>query len=185
LRRWRQFYPKVAQSPLYARLAAEGDDAARPAEAARAVLLAAAPAQQQRLLEAHLREQAALVLRLAPSRLDPGAPFSSMGFDSLMAMELRNRLEASLDLKLPATLVWKFPTLHLLGADLARKLGLASAADEKLIAAKPAAIEPPNAAAAASVEEIAEMSDDEAEALLLEELGSFPAEKPRFSGGPR
>jgi acyl transferase domain-containing protein len=43
---------------------------------------------------AYLRVEAARVLGFAPERLDISAPLSSFGFDSLMAVQLKNRIEA-------------------------------------------------------------------------------------------
>jgi acyl carrier protein len=66
----------------------------------------------------------AQVLRLAPSRVDVNKPFRALGLDSLMALELRNRLETDLGLKLPATLVWNHPTVTALVPHLADRMGI-------------------------------------------------------------
>ena len=47
----------------------------------------------------------------------------SLGLDSLMALELRNRLEATLDITLPAALVWAYPTISALAGALCERMG--------------------------------------------------------------
>jgi acyl carrier protein/NAD(P)-dependent dehydrogenase (short-subunit alcohol dehydrogenase family) len=73
-------------------------------------------------LIAWLREQVAAVLRLSVERLPEDKALRSLGLDSLMALELRNRLERHLRLKLSATLVWNYPTISALAAHLENRL---------------------------------------------------------------
>ena len=73
-------------------------------------------------LESHLREQIGAVLRLAPERVRIDQPLKTLGVDSLMAVELRNRLERSLGLRLPVSLVWSYPTIAIMAPHLAAKL---------------------------------------------------------------
>ncbi|MBL1103791.1 acyltransferase domain-containing protein [Streptomyces sp. 5-8] len=71
----------------------------------------------------HVRTAAATVLGHAtPQDLDPDRSFVELGFESLTAMQLRNRLRDSSGLPLPATLIFDHPTVHALAAHLAERL---------------------------------------------------------------
>jgi epothilone polyketide synthase D len=78
------------------------------------LLSAATPEERKARLEAFVREQVGLVLRLEGGKIDAQAPLRGFGIDSLMGLELRNRLEKALGFRLPATLMWSSPTLAIL-----------------------------------------------------------------------
>ena len=61
--------------------------------------------------------------------IDHNEAMASLGLDSLMALELRNRLEGSLGTTLPAALVWAYPTISDLAGALCERLGFEQTAD--------------------------------------------------------
>ncbi|MCU1503134.1 MAG: polyketide synthase, partial [Ilumatobacteraceae bacterium] len=86
-------------------------------------LLAAPEGRRRRgLLEDAVCAELAPVLRLAPERINRRRPLKAMGLDSLMALELRNRLERETNLTLSATLAFNYPTVALLAAHLAERM---------------------------------------------------------------
>jgi NADPH:quinone reductase-like Zn-dependent oxidoreductase/acyl carrier protein len=127
-RLWRQFYPKAAELSLIRDLIAYSEGPGNHGQVAgtfRKELEAMEPGPQRRAaLEAHLEEQVVRVLRIARTRFDRTTPLKSLGFDSLMALELRNRLEVSLGARLSATMAWNYPTVADLAPFLAQNIGL-------------------------------------------------------------
>jgi SAM-dependent methyltransferase len=145
-------------------------EAPRAADAGAALarrVLEALPAERVELLREFVRERVMRVLRLEADRPpDRQARLMDLGFDSLMAVQLRNQLSSGLRLPapLPATVLFDYPTIDRLAARLADLLAPPAPAAAASVA--PAAA-PPRVAQAA----VEAMTDAEVEALLLERLG--------------
>lgn len=74
------------------------------------------------LLESEIRSLAGRVLGLAEEAVEPDTPFKALGLDSLMGLELRNRLEAATGVRLSPTLLWTYGTARALAEALAEQL---------------------------------------------------------------
>ena len=148
-------------------------------EALREAIERALPGDRLELLRDYVRERVMRVLRLdageAPSR---HARLMDLGFDSLMAVQLRNQLGAGLRLERPlgATVMFDHPTIDALAVHLLERLGGSAlpgtyAGDRAVASAAPAAPAMPRPAAPALGEAaVAAMTDEQVEALLLERL---------------
>jgi hypothetical protein len=132
----------------------------------------APPIKRHGMLVEFVRVQAVKALGLEASfAVDPRIPLQSLGLDSLMAVELRNLLGNGLGFKrsLPATLVFDHPTMDALASYLEKELFTTEKAEP--------APETDDGAQGAALDELAQLSDAEAEALLLEELKSIRKKK--------
>jgi acyl carrier protein len=129
----------------------------------REVLLHAPVADREPLLAAHVRECARRALSLRPdATVQDDVPLQEIGLDSLMAIDMKNDLAQSLDLSLSAGLLFNYPTVGQLTEYLLGQLPAAGAMRAGDGGSEDAAL--------------AQMSEEEAEQQLLEELARAGSE---------
>ena len=120
---WARFAPAFTirrPSPLISDLpevgqaldAADGNPAAAgPATGLEQRLAGLSPTERTRVILELIQTEAAAVLGLPSTEtVLARRPFRELGFDSLTAVELRNRLRAAIGIPLPATLIFDYPT---------------------------------------------------------------------------
>jgi acyl carrier protein len=160
-----QSVPGRGPSSLVADLVREAADARGTAAAAgandlRARLEAVVPGRRRGVLVAFISEQAVKVLGLPTTYvLEAQQGLRDVGLDSLMAIELRNRLQESTGHALPATLAFDCPTVAALTDYLSTRVLQA-------LFSEPAE----DTTVDAGLQEIESLSDSEAEELLRQEL---------------
>lgn len=131
-------------------------------------LQASPPAQRKDMLIVYLQTQIAKTLGFpSPNHIQVGQRLFDLGVDSLMAVELKNRLQSSLGKNLRSTLLFNYPTVEALANYLEQLLstseldGIDSNALNDLGDASQSQ---------ASPDELGDLSEEEILALLAEEL---------------
>jgi acyl carrier protein len=87
-------------------------------------------AEREGAVLAHLQAEIQRVLAL-PQLPDPEVGLVDLGIDSLMAVELRNRLQRQLGVSLSATLVFDHPSIRAMATQLAAQI-LGSAVEQRI-----------------------------------------------------
>jgi myxalamid-type polyketide synthase MxaE and MxaD len=106
LPKWSQFYPNLTRSSLFAHLleaseAQEGNEA--EPSLTREMLAELDDELRQLTLTQYLSNQIARVLGYASLKLDAHQQLNRLGIDSLMSVELKNRIGSDLDVVIPVT----------------------------------------------------------------------------------
>jgi acyl transferase domain-containing protein/NADPH:quinone reductase-like Zn-dependent oxidoreductase/acyl carrier protein len=125
-------------------------------------LLRELPSEQVAVVRRRVVQDALRILGVTGvDAIEPRQPLSDLGLDSLMAVELRNALGAAVGRTLPATLLFRYPTVDALTTFLAHDiLNVGGDGSDG-----PGAAAPDDARA-----EVAALEEDEVKRLLREEL---------------
>ena len=137
-----EFHGPNGAPPVFSGLVAQ-TEAAVGAQSSRSEILeqlvtADSAKQRHEILESYLQEVLGRVLKLATRKIDRERPLGSMGLDSLMGLEFVRRLSSALQVAVPATVVFNYPTIKLMATHLLGRLQLgpsqeAAASAEKFV----------------------------------------------------
>jgi acyl carrier protein len=170
--------PSLAATPIVAVTPPVSAPTGNGASAFLTEILAASAEERRDRLVDHVRRHVAHVLRLGAGRVvDRRHRLMDLGLDSLMAVELRNRLGQDLNLSVPATVVFDYPTIDAVAGFLERELlshriagePRGSNGDRAEHGAPPAS----DRCDQSSTRPIADLPDEEVEAMLLRKLESL------------
>ncbi|MFZ5515898.1 MAG: amino acid adenylation domain-containing protein [Candidatus Zhuqueibacterota bacterium] len=100
-------------------------EAKKPKESAKLskqAVLAAEPKDRQKLVESQLQAELAKVLGLSPNRVDGKQPVNNLGLDSIMAIELKNKIENVLDVDYPIANLLEGPNIIQIAEQLVKSI---------------------------------------------------------------
>lgn len=143
------------------------------------------PAEQRRILTNKLQAEAARVLRLPVSKMDVNRSLNQYGMDSLMALELKNRMQAAWGMAVPLATILSGPPVTKLVAFLMEKLEDHSADPELATTAASSQSSGRDEAAIDSqkaqelLRKLPELSDDDVDAILGKMASGNDAERSR------
>jgi malonyl CoA-acyl carrier protein transacylase len=171
---WAKFlqqFPPGGAAPLISDLAPKTQPQTNSAQPAKQLELLrqleeTIASDRENVLIAYIQTEVAQVLRFEASyQPNPQQGFFDMGMDSLMSIELKNRLETSLGNSLPSTLTFEYPTIESLADYLHNKV-------IALNVAEPIEVESPIETEVQTdlLIDIQQYSEDELAALVDQEL---------------
>jgi acyl carrier protein len=152
---WQQAHPMAHKIPRFSQLIQE--ELSSPSSANGTgeensllqELILLEPDARQARIESHLRDLFAGIMRIDPARLDINQSSSSLGMDSIMAVELNSRIEVGFGIKLSMVELLQGPSVVQLAENIAANLQFDDDLD-------------------ALLDEIENLSTDEVMALLSE-----------------
>ncbi len=109
----------------------------------RQAVLDAAPDRQVDLVTSFLKQQLAAVMGLNIQRIDDHQPVNNLGLDSIMAIELKNKIERQLEVEYPIANLLEGPSIHQISQQLLDLIAGSGSKREKIEAAKERVLEYP------------------------------------------
>ncbi len=133
--KWASFFPMLQSSSYFSELLGEQPipkTGAVPKPELQKLFLATSDKERQQQLEECLKAEVSQILRLALEKIDAEVPLVNLGLDSLMAVELRNRLDAEFRVSVQISFLLRGATIASLGASLLEQLFASSASHDDL-----------------------------------------------------
>jgi acyl transferase domain-containing protein/NADPH:quinone reductase-like Zn-dependent oxidoreductase/SAM-dependent methyltransferase/acyl carrier protein len=157
----RSFFAELGAAPVARKIVQEINATA----SLESQLQNARPSDRRKLIQTSVRDAVVGVLGLdQQTQLDPLQSFRDLGFDSLMSIELRNRLQKSMGRQLPATLAFDFPSLASMTDYFCQEWMERTGEPQPFVAPSD------DLQSDSNVAELGQLSSAETEKLLLEEL---------------
>jgi acyl transferase domain-containing protein/NADPH:quinone reductase-like Zn-dependent oxidoreductase/NAD(P)-dependent dehydrogenase (short-subunit alcohol dehydrogenase family)/SAM-dependent methyltransferase/acyl carrier protein len=125
----------------------------------------------------YIQEQVARVLRTSAAKLDTEQPLNQMGLDSLMAVELKNRIESDLQIALPTGKLVQGPSIQDLSG---LALDLLATLDSRPVARPITRLDTPEEL----LTKVDRLSDEEVDSLLREMMDQDQADSEKGQEGP-
>jgi acyl transferase domain-containing protein/acyl carrier protein len=166
--RLRSAIPSLGNSPFLEELTAGERDKREGAATAKDTLNPEEPALRLQLLTPKLQEEAARVLRLPLTELDVARSLNQFGLDSLMALELKNRIEARCGITIPLVSILTGPSVKELVSVLLDQLGKTTEKLPQSVAVEDAGTQNmiDSDAAQELLQKLPDLSDEEVDSLL-------------------
>jgi len=134
-------------------------------------LLSTQESQRAGLMQAYLCDTISRSLRLPASKLDVDQPVTNLGLDSLIALELRNRIQVDMGVRVPIVKLLHGPSIAELATYLSELFGAEhSHARPSMPSTQTAPVDPKESARAQA--EVEKMSDEEVDVLLNKLMAS-------------
>ena len=129
---WRRAYPAFSSMPFFRDLMDPPEFSLLPDHSndqfgRQAARVAAAAGTVDNLVD-YLTREIAMALKTTPDRVPVNVSLPSLGFDSLMAVEIKNRIETDLQVDMPVVKLLEGQSINYLSEFLSKKMASAPAA---------------------------------------------------------
>ena len=173
--RWQSDYAAFSTAPFLRRFMADQVQSPISSSAvlSAAKLQAAEPVARNGLVEQFLIEQVGRIFKLKQDELDVTSPLIESGMDSLMAVELRNAIDATLGVPLPMVRLVEGPSITTLTGEILEQFSRAKVRESVQKAESPyRAADEESERASELLARLDQLSEEEIESLIEEMGGS-------------
>ena len=175
VQKWQSTYKSAATNPFLSHLTTHHQPAGHSHNLTWREQMLSITDKQDMLaaIENTIKSNVSTVVKLAPEKIAAKTNFKSLGIDSLMSIQLKNKLEAVCDVPISVTSFWTYSTIKDYAIFLAEKIGAKETTSLQVPAPVVAAIAQPSETIVPNIDDIA---DEDISKLLEDELRDLLAD---------